>query len=213
MLAHITLIIAHSHPHFLLILQNIIRSYPGIRIIGKANNLADLLHAASTLKPDIIIADVALSGRKGFTAFQKLATGPHQPKVILSWRYHHLPVISKAIDAGFAGCIKHDANPVDYLLAIKQAMKGEVFYCSQTEKIINAYKNRHHAGSGPDEALSDTQLIILYCIWLGYNSKEIGLALGLTKATVDTYRKELRKIIGSGSLSTIARFLEKNGII
>ena len=209
----INLIIAHGHPHFLFILQNIVRSYQGFRIIGKATKLADLLNATTTLRPDVIIADIALPGMKGFTALQKLAVTCGQAKIILSLQHHHLPVISKAIDTGCAGCIMQDANPAEYSLAIKQAMEGKIFYCRQAEKVINAPKNLAGAGNAVARMLSPVQCRVLYCIWLGYNSKEIAVALQLSKDTVDTYRKALRKIVGSGSISAIERILKENEMI
>ena len=77
----INLLIAHSHPVFMVILQNILRSYRGFQIIGKASNAADLLKAATALKPDVIIADIELPGMKDFAALQKLAIHCRYSKV------------------------------------------------------------------------------------------------------------------------------------
>ena len=209
----INLLIAHSHPVFLVILQNILRSYQGLHIIGKATTAAGLLQAASILKPDVIIADIALPGMEDFTPLQKLAVSGSQVKVLLSWRRHQQAVINEAMSAGCAGCIIHDATPAEYYLAIKQAVKGEVFYCSHTEKVINSNKNLHNAEDTSAEILSEKHTIMLYCMWLGYNSKEIAIAMGLSKETIDTYRKRLKKIIGSPSFSALEGFMKKNGII
>ena len=209
----INVIIAHGHPHFLFSLQNIIRSYQGFRIIGNATNLTDLVKTTTNLKPDVIIADMALPGMKGFAALQKLAISCGEAKIILSLQYHHLPLISKAMEAGFAGFIMHDANPAEYSLAIKQAMKGEIFYCSQAEKVIDACKNAGTTGNALGVKLSKTQCTLLYCIWLHFNSKETAIAMQLSKDTVDTYRKALRKIIGSCSGFALERILKENGIV
>jgi DNA-binding NarL/FixJ family response regulator len=207
------LIIAHSHPHFLLILQNIIRSCQGIRIIGKVTNFTDLLHAAATLKPDIIIADIALPGMKGFTALQQLATGPHPAKLILSWRYIDKPVLTEAIEAQCAGYIILDAPPLDYLFALRQVIKGKVFYCIQTEKLRNQQKNADGAIIPEEKLLTEKYFLMAYCLWLGYTNKEIAIALELTKDTVETYRKVLRKMIGSGSIAALENFIIRNKIM
>jgi DNA-binding NarL/FixJ family response regulator len=164
----INLIIAHGHPHFLVILQNIIRSYQGFRIVAKATNLADLLDKTAVHKPDVIIADIALPGIKGFTEFQKLAASCPQAKVILSWQHDHGHEIKKAMEAGCAGCIVHDANPAEYSLAVRQVMKGEVFYCNHTEKVMNAYKRDPGAVAPPAEMLSEKYggVAVLHLAWL-----------------------------------------------
>lgn len=206
----INLIIAHSHPVFLVILQNILRSYQGLHIIGKATNAAGLLHAAITLNPDVIIADIALPGMKGITALQKLAISRGGAKVILSWQHSHQRVINKAIDAGCAGCIIRDANPADYHLAIKRAMKGEVFYCNQTEKVISARAKGLRTHAAALEIQGEKYSILLHCIWLGYTIKETAVATGLTIETIYTYRKRLKKIFGSLSAAALESFI-KNG--
>lgn len=211
--AIINLIIAHGHPHFLVILQNIIRSYQGFKVIGKASNLTDLLDAAASLKPDIIIIDIGLPGVKGLTHLQALSISCAQAKIIFSWQHEHFTFISEAIQAGCAGCIIQDAYPVDYFIAIKQAMKGEVYYCSQTEKVINIPIKNGAVGDVFAQELSQTYCRLLYCISLGYNSKETALAMGLSKETVDTYRKELRKIIGSRSVHAVVNFMKKNKLL
>ena len=92
-------------------------------------------------------------------------------------------------------------------------MKGEVYYCSRTEKVMNGIKNLPGTGNVPSKILSETQVKLMYCIWLGYNSKGIALAMNLTKETVDTYRKALRKITGSLSSAAIYSFLKNNGLV
>lgn len=206
----INLIIAHSHPVFLVILQNILRSYQGLHIAGKVTNAAGLLQAAAMLKPDIIIADIALPGMKGITALQKLAVSCSGAKVILSWQHSHQRVLSKAIDAGCAGCIIQEANPAGYHLAIKQAMKGEVFYCDHTERVISAGAKGLRTHATLLEIHSEKYGILLHYIWLGYNIKETAVATGLTIETVYTYRKRLKKIFGSLSAASIESLIKKN---
>lgn len=213
MTAIINLIIAHSHPHFLLILQNIIRSYQGFRVVGKAGNFADLMQMATTLKSDVIVADIALPGMRGFTALQELMVALNQPGIILSWSHHHQPVINEVIAAGCAGCIIHDANPAEYLRAIKKTIKGEVFYCSQTERVIGANIQGRDAIAAIPENFNKKYDILLHCIWLGFTIKETAVATELTKETVYTYRKRLKKIFGSLSAAAIHSYLKKNGIV
>ena len=146
--------------------------------VGKASNFCDLVATATHLKPDVIIADIALPGMKELITLQKLAADCGQAKIILSLQHRHLPVISKAIEAGFAGYIMHNAKAAEYDTAIRQAMKGGIFYCSQAEKIINTGKNEGNTGITPGRKVSKTQCTLLYCLWIGFNSKEAGRSHG-----------------------------------
>ena len=208
----INLIIAHRHPVFVVILQNLLQSYHGLHVTGKASTANSLLEAASRLKPDVIIADIALPGMEGFTALQQLTT-TSQAKIILSWNRDQEAAISEAMLAGCAGCILQEANPTEYYLAIRQAIKGEVFYCDETKRAINTHKNLQPAGDDAAAMLNEKYRMILYCLWLNYKSKDMAIGVKLTKKTIDTYRKKLRKIMGSLSLSAIESLMKKNGLM
>jgi two-component system, NarL family, nitrate/nitrite response regulator NarL len=205
----IHLVIAHSHPFYLAVLQNIFRSYRGIHILGRATTAAALLRITAIHKPDAIITELALPGMKGVTTLQQLSAASQKTKVILSWQHRHRAEIPRAVAAGINGCVKHDSRPAEYYLALVHAMKGKVYFCSQTERCIRIIKQ----GKDPDpaaEKINEKYYLIGYCKMLGYTSKEIALATGLTQGTVETYWKRFRGITGIRSIIALQRFMEKH---
>lgn len=179
-------------------------------MISIATAGADLLRMAREIQPGIIIMDAALPGMEGLPPLQQLALVCSQAKVILSWHRHQQPLINEASLTGYAGCIVHDAHPADYYMAIKQVIKGKVFYCTHTERVINAGKGLPNPADSTMELLNEKNSIMLYCMWLGYSSKEIAIAMNLSKETINTYRKKLKKIIGSHSFSALESLMKKN---
>jgi two-component system response regulator NreC len=208
----INLIIAHRHPVFVVILQNLLQSYQGLHVIGAASTADSLLEATSRLKPDVIIADIALPGMKDFTALQQLAT-TSQAKIILSWNRKQQAAIRKAMLTGHAGGILQDTNPIEYYLGIQEAVKGNMYYCSETQKVIDIYKKLRGGNSTKAPMLNEKYLILIYSMWLGYKNKETAKAAMLTKKTIDTYRKNLKKEAGSLSFSAIETLMKKYGLI
>lgn len=213
MLVPITLIIAHHHQVFRTILQNIFQSQPGIRIIAQCATAVHLVETSIALQPQVIIADVALPGMEGLATLQKLEEGCKESKVILSWRYCDKHIINEAIAAQCAGYIVQDTPPAEYFFALKQAMKGNVFYCSQTERLRNALKKAGEAIASEEEILSEKYLMMAYCLWIGFSTKETAIATSLTESTINTYRKKLKKVLGSGSVAALESFMKKNKIM
>ncbi len=202
MLTHITIIIAHHHHFFRIILQNILQSYTGLCVLANVDNKADLLEKTKELSPDVIIADIALPGMEESTGLQKLMADCNKAKVIVSWRYHHEHKVKKAMKADCAGYIAHDAVPPEYFFAIKQAMKGKVFYCSGSQK-LTSHENARPGNTPPDKQLTKKQLLILYSISLGFTNREIAIATGLTEHTVYTYRKKFKDILRPNSSAAL----------
>jgi len=194
------------------ILQNTLRSYRGVQIVSKITTAPALLKAAITLKPDIIIADIGLTERKEFTTLQKLAMRTQPCKIILLWQHHQQHKVVKAIRAGCAACIRQDASPTAIILAIKMAMKGQAFYCSHTELAISAGNNQHGANNNNTPVLSEKFIIVLHCSRMGWAIKEIAIAAELSIETVYTYRKRLKKMLGSLNAATIDDYMRKNGL-
>jgi DNA-binding NarL/FixJ family response regulator len=204
----VTVIIAHSQPHFRHILKNIVQSKEAFRVVGEAANAAELLQATAKLQPDVIIADIALPGMEGFALLRQLAGCCKQAKVIISWRYHDEPVVNEAIAAGCAGCMVHDAPFGDYAVAIKEVMKGNVFYCKQTENLVKAQANACKAL----RLLNEKQMALIHCTWIGFDSKETSVATQYKESTVKTYRKRFKNIIGSRSIAAFENFIKKHGL-
>ena len=201
------LIIAHSHPVITAILHNILRSYRGVQIVSKITTASELLKAVIALKPDIVIADIGFAERKEFTAMRT------QPcKIILLWQQHQQHKVVSAIHAGCAACIKQDASPTAIIFAVKNAMKGQAFYCSQTEQAMSAGNNKYDTTNNNARALNEKFIIVLYCSRMGWSIKEIAVAADLSNETVYTYRKRLKKMLGPLNADTIDNFMRENGL-
>ena len=194
-------------------LQNILQSYQGLHIAAQVSTAAGLLSAVKASKPDIIIIDMMLTGMESFTAYQKLIAEVSPVKLILSWPRHQQVAIPEALSMGCAGCIIHDAQPTQYHIAIKQILKGNTFYCNETQRLMDAYKNRQNGVHIPTQKLSEKDGIILYGLYQSYTNKGIAMSADLSEESAKTYRKRIKKLVGSTSFLALEWLLKDNGII
>ena len=152
----------------------------------------------------MVLVGLELKDMRDLAAWQMLAAGCDKTKVLISWRHRDADKIPAMMRASRAGYIARDASPAEYLYAVKQAARGTVYYCGQTQKLresgmeaMNFIKN-----------LDDTWLRILYCICMGYSNKEIAMATGLKENTVKSYRKKLKSITGCRSVAGMEGLLD-----
>ena len=209
----VKLIVAHGHPVLRGILNNILLSVQGVDVIGEASTADSLLETATAMQPCIIVADISLVAAEQFAVLDKLVACCKDVKVIISWRYRDEAYLKAAMDAKCAGYISHDASPGEYSVAIKDAMKGKVFYCRQTEKLKTLSDNMQDTGALFTEILSEGYYMMIFCRWLGFSNKETAVATGLSKETIDTYRKKFNNAIGSRSVAALVSFMRKNGMV
>lgn len=203
MIGHITLIIAHNHHIFPAILHNILKSCASICILAKVSSAAELLEKTKQLSPDVVLAGIGLPGMADAAAWQKFVAYCAKTKVILSWHHDDADKMPELMSASCAGYIAHDASPVEYVYAVKQAAKGKEFYCSQTQKIRGSI-NEIAAFA---KSLDDKWLRMLYCIYMGYSNKETAMATMLKESTVKSYRKKLKSITEFRSVAGLERMV------
>lgn len=204
MIGHITLIIAHNHHIFQVILQNILQSCAGICVLAKVDTAEGLLEKTKELKPDVVLAELALPGMADVAAWQKLVAHCGKTKVVVSWHHRDADKLPGMMRVSCAGYIARDASPVEYVYAVKQAAKGKESYCSQTQKLRGS----------PNEIttfvknLDEKWMRMLYCIFMGYSNKETATATRLKESTVKSYRKKLKGITGFRSVAALEKMMK-----
>ena len=83
-----------------------------------------------------------LKDMRDLAAWQMLAAGCDKTKVVISWRHRDADKIPAMMRASRAGYIARDASPAEYLYAVKQAARGTVYYCGQTQNCGKAGKRQ-----------------------------------------------------------------------
>jgi DNA-binding NarL/FixJ family response regulator len=136
MLPPTTVIIAHPHLHFRVILQNILQSQSGLCLLAVVSTMVELLEQAVLHTPDIILADIGFTGMDGLSLLAPLTALGKPPKFIFSWQYYEESLLRALMATAPANYIVHDAPPSEYDIAIRQVMKGKSYCCPQTERLV-----------------------------------------------------------------------------
>jgi DNA-binding NarL/FixJ family response regulator len=55
----------------------------GFHVVGEAADGAEAISAVARLRPDIVLLDIQLPSRDGFSVAEQLSTGPDPPAVVL----------------------------------------------------------------------------------------------------------------------------------
>lgn len=77
-----TVLIVDDHAEFRASARSLLEA-EGFVVIGEAEDGASALRLAVTVRPDIVLLDIALPDLDGFTVAQQLARSPGAPEVVL----------------------------------------------------------------------------------------------------------------------------------
>ena len=190
-------------------LAQLINQEPDLSVCGQAENAREAFGAIATLKPDLVIANISIKGSIGIDVI----------KEIKLW-YDGLPVLVLSVDkeslyaervlrAGARGYILGMEAPDKLILAIRRAMKGEVYVSEQlSERMLQKYI---HSGRGkhdesPTDNLTDRELTVLQLLAQGYKRQEIAAKLNLSAKTIDTHHAHMQKKLGLKNSTELRKY-------
>ena len=124
----------------------------GWQICGEASTGQDAISKIPTLKPDLVLMDIALSNPSGLdTTRQIVQKDPVQPVVILGTTDDE-PTARKAFEAGALGYVLKANATRDLATAVRSLMNGKTFFTPRiAENILHSYFQ-----IGPNQQTSPT---------------------------------------------------------
>ncbi len=204
MIAPATLLLAHSLPHVMMVWRALLSPHCGrYHIGGEVATARQMLYAAATLQPAVVLMDAGIAGKCMAAVVHQLRGCAANVKLLICWQYchHHLVQQSAGLRVSY---LAEDAPPLELLMALSQLMRGDSYHCSQTERLLSPHTARN--------GLPEKYRQLLWCMRQGHTAKDMAMATGLKVSTVNGYVKELYVLIGSRSMGALESFMKKEGM-
>ncbi|HJP73878.1 MAG TPA: response regulator transcription factor [Pseudonocardiaceae bacterium] len=178
----ITLLIVDDHPIVRDGLSGMFASDPGFEVLGEASDGAEAVRLAQTLKPDVILMDLRMTGMDGLAAIKELAKLRLPAKVLVLTTYDTDNYVLPAIEAGATGYLLKDAPRAELLRAVQAAAAGQsVLSPSVATRLVTRVRT---PGEDP---LSQRELEVLELVAAGTTNREAARKLFISEATVKTH--------------------------
>lgn len=181
-------------------------------IVGTASDGRQLVEAALTLRPDLIILDVGMPQLHGFEAAKRIRASLPSTKLIFLSMHSSPMYLRKALEAGASAYVLKTGAVEELGSAIRNVMNGESYFSSglgsRLDLLTNSGKSSGRAGE-----LTDRQMEILQLIAEGQPSKEIAHILNISTKTVDFHRARIMARMGVRSVAELVRAAVEEGFI
>lgn len=185
---------------------------PEMRLVGEANNIAELFKLLDHIPADIILLDITMPGESGLDALKELRQKhPHLPVLILSFHPEHRFAV-RALKAGASGYITKESATEELVNAVRKVASGGMYVsASLAEQLATELKDR--GGKLPHEFLSDREFQVLRLFAQGKKSSEIAAQLSVSVNTVNTYRTRVLQKMKMQSDVELSRYALEHGLI
>jgi len=186
----IRILIADDHALFREGLHAILKSVPGVEIVGEAGTGKEALALASKLKPDIILMDIQMPDLNGVEATRRILETRPDVGIIIVTMLEDDDSLFTAMQAGARGYVLKGADKAEMLKSIQALAEGEaLFGPAIAGRLLHFFQNkdRHpksEAASISFPELTEREREVLTCIASGDTNAEIAEQLSISLKTV-----------------------------
>lgn len=158
---------------------------------------------------DLVLLDLNMPGKDGFTALDSFANlYPALPVVILS-ASNQRSDMQRALDAGAMGYIPKDTTSSVMLGAIRLILSGGVYV---PPNMVLQEKPNTQSGINHSSSLTPKQLEVLSLLIQGCSNKDIAMEMKLAESTVKMHVTAILKSLGVSNRTQAAIAAEKMGL-
>ncbi|MCA1056547.1 response regulator transcription factor [Rossellomorea aquimaris] len=163
-----------------------LKTQKDIEIVGEAQNGAEAVKMADSLKPDVILMDLMMPVMDGIEATKEIKQSHPSIQVLMLTSFSDQNHVIPAIEAGAAGYQLKDIEPDELVSSIRKLLSGEN---SLHPKATNHLLTRISKQDPPHKihALTKREKDVLVELSKGKSNKEIASSLFITEKTVKTH--------------------------
>ena len=180
----IRVLIADDHEQFCRGLESLLRTAPGIEVVGVARTGTQAVTLAADLQPDVVLMDLQMPEKNGIDATKYVvATSPHI-RIIVFTMFDDDDSVFEALRAGARGYLLKGAGRDEIVRAVHAVSYGEAIFGSSVASRIANYFSAAQPRDVPFPQLSDREREVLTMIANGLGNQEIAETLFLSPKTV-----------------------------
>jgi DNA-binding NarL/FixJ family response regulator len=166
-----------------------------LAVCGEADGAHTGLHAVATLKPDLVVLDLSLSGPDGLDVLKEIRLNSGSLPVLILSMHDESIYAERALRAGANGYIMKQEATEKVLVAIRRILAGEVYL---SERLTNAMLQQVvHGNAGarnsPILSLTDRELEIFRLIGEGHSTRRIADELHLSVKTIESHQAHIKE--------------------
>jgi DNA-binding NarL/FixJ family response regulator len=173
-----------------------------------------MVEAANRLRPDVVVADVAMPHLNGIDALVRLRQDGNRVPVVFLTMHRDVTFARRAIEAGAAGFVLKHSAPAELVAALRAALEGRTYLTPQLAgEVLASMKESPREVPNPIAALTPRQREVLQLLAEGHAAKDIAARLGISARTAEFHKYQMMETLGVRSNAELVHFAIKHGLV
>lgn len=183
-------------------------------LMGVVEDGRQLLETARRLRPDVIVADIAMPHLNGIDALVQLKRDDPGVRVVFLTMHKDAAYARRALEAGARGYVLKHSAQAELFLAVRAALDGNTFISpTLAGEVFHDLKISPTHPSDPVAVLTSRQREILQLFAEGCSTKDIASKLDISPRTVEYHKYQMMESLKLQSSAELIHFAIKNGIV
>ncbi|OWV92744.1 LuxR family transcriptional regulator [Rhizobium sp. R72] len=203
----IKVLLIDNHPLVLDGLKAVLETFHHIEVVGTAGQAQTGLELACQVRPDVLLMDINMPKLSGIDAIELFKTQIPETRIVMLSMHDSREYISSSVMHGAAGYILKDVSTDEIVSAIETVADGKTYFSSGVFDVL-----MEGQASNAADPLTPRERDILGLLLAGKANKTIAETLGISQATAETHRKNLKKKLKIATTAGLIRYALDHGI-
>jgi NarL family two-component system response regulator LiaR len=207
----IRILIADDHAVVRFGLRALIATEPSMEVVGEAADGVIAIRLAQELRPDVLLLDLLMPGKRGVQVIEELAESAPEVRILVLTTFVEDEHVFPALRAGAFGYLLKESGPDELLRGIRDVAQGK-------SPLHPAIARRVLQGLAPPPSgaasaeLTEREHEILGLVAQGQSNKAIAAGLSLSERTVRSHVSSILSKLGLSSRTQAALYALRTGL-
>jgi DNA-binding NarL/FixJ family response regulator len=213
----ITVLLAEDHAIVRQGLCSLLRADGHFLVVGEARTGREAVEMARTLRPDVILMDIAMPVLNGLEATRQILAADPAAKVIVLSAHSDDVYVERMNEAGAVGFLEKQTSAEILTRAIHEVVAGHVFFSPAIARRLRDDQSKPRNRDGLLKAhgarLTSRESEVLQLVAEGSANKQVAAELGISIKTVEKHRQHLMDKLKIHDTAGLTRYAIAQGIV
>jgi len=210
-MARVRIVLADDHTLFCNLLRDLLE--PEYEVVGTVSDGHELLKAAASLRPDVVVIDIGMPSLSGLDAGRRLKQAHPHIKLVYLTMNNSVDYAREALQSGASAFVLKNSQTSQLLQAIRDALRGASFLAPEIRRAMNEVFIRDPKAVDRPQHLTDRQREVLQMLAEGRSLQEIATSLRISYRTVRFHKVRIMEELGISRNAELVQYAIKHGMV
>lgn len=191
-------------------MRRLLQDEPDIEVVGEAADAADLFRLVSQVPTDVLVLDLSMPGLSGLEVLSELRKQRERPRILVVSMHPAERFAIRALQLGAAGYLTKERAADELVQAIRRIYQGGRYISTEVAELLAENLGEIKA---PHERLSHREMAVFTRLAAGQAVPDIAQELGLSVATIYTYRARILEKMDLKSNADLTRYALEHALL